>query len=167
MSRPAAVAASTRRPAGRSPAAARAAGSAAHVSDERASAAASAAEAPEPLTLALAVEDAALADRLAALLAPLEGVRLVPAHEPAEAIITASAPRGPGGGGPPGLDLTRREAEVLAILAEGASNREIAARLGISPHTAKFHVRSLYDKLDATGRVDAVAHAARIGAIQL
>lgn len=117
--------------------------------------------APEaPLTVALDVADPALADRLAALLAPLEGLRLVPVGEAADAVVTAGAP-------PPALDLTPRERQVLAILAEGASNREIAARLGISPHTAKFHVRSLYDKLDATGRVDAVAHAARIGAIQL
>ena len=114
----------------------------------------------EPLTLSLDVADPALADRLAALLAPVDGLRLVPAGEPAEAVLSGGAP-------PPGLDLTPRETQVLAILAEGASNREIARRLGISPHTAKFHVRSLYDKLDATGRVDAVAHAARIGAIQL
>ena len=43
----------------------------------------------------------------------------------------------------------------------------IADRLGISVHTAKFHVGSLIDKLDATGRTDAVAHAARLGVINL
>jgi len=52
-------------------------------------------------------------------------------------------------------------------LAEGASNKMIARRLGISVHTAKFHVGSLIDKLDAVGRTDAVAHAARIGVINL
>jgi DNA-binding NarL/FixJ family response regulator len=56
---------------------------------------------------------------------------------------------------------------VLALLAEGASNKMIARRLGISFHTAKFHVHSLIDKLDATGRTDAVAHAARRGVIHL
>ena len=115
----------------------------------------------EPLRLAIDVVDPGLADRIAALLAPVKGLRLVPSHEAADAVVSAP------GGKPPGLALTPREEEVLAILAEGASNREIAERLGISPHTAKFHVRSLYEKLDATGRVDAVAHAARIGAIQL
>ena len=45
--------------------------------------------------------------------------------------------------------------------------REIARRLGISVHTAKFHVASLLDKLDATGRTDAVTHAARLGVIDL
>ena len=46
-------------------------------------------------------------------------------------------------------------------MAEGASNKMIARALGISVHTAKFHVGSVIDKLDATGRTDAVAHAAR------
>jgi DNA-binding CsgD family transcriptional regulator len=59
--------------------------------------------------------------------------------------------------------LTPRELEVLALLAEGASNKVIARRLGISVHTAKFHVASLLDKPDAVGRTDAVAHAARRG----
>lgn len=56
---------------------------------------------------------------------------------------------------------------MLALLAEGASNKAIARRLGISVHTAKFHVGSLLDKLDATGRTDAVAHALRLGVIHL
>jgi len=63
--------------------------------------------------------------------------------------------------------LTAREREVVALLAEGLSNKEIALRLGISPDTAKFHVARVIDKLDATGRTDAVAHAARRGIIYL
>jgi DNA-binding CsgD family transcriptional regulator len=63
--------------------------------------------------------------------------------------------------------LSPRELEVLALLAEGASNKEIARRLGISAHTAKFHVGSLLDKLDAVGRTDAVTHAARRGVLNL
>ena len=63
--------------------------------------------------------------------------------------------------------LTPRELEVLALLAEGMSNKAIARRLGISVHTAKFHVGALIDKFDAIGRTDAVAHAARRGVIQL
>ena len=65
------------------------------------------------------------------------------------------------------IALTARELEVLALLAEGASNKLIAQRLGISAHTAKFHVASLLDKLDAVSRTDAVAHAARIGVLHL
>jgi DNA-binding CsgD family transcriptional regulator len=71
---------------------------------------------------------------------------------------------------PDGADaagLTPREREVLALLGEGVSNRAIAERLGISVHTAKFHVGRLIDKLDATGRTDAVAHAARTGVLHL
>jgi len=63
--------------------------------------------------------------------------------------------------------LTPRELEVLTLLAEGASNKTIARRLGISVHTAKFHVGSLLDKLDAVARTDALAHAARLGVINL
>ena len=63
--------------------------------------------------------------------------------------------------------LTPRELEVLALLAEGMSNKAIARRLGISVHTAKFHVGTLIDKLDAVGRTDAVAHAARRRVIHL
>jgi DNA-binding CsgD family transcriptional regulator len=63
--------------------------------------------------------------------------------------------------------LTARELEVLALLAEGASNKQIGRRLGISAHTAKYHVASLLEKLDAVSRTDAVAHAARLGVINL
>ena len=65
------------------------------------------------------------------------------------------------------VPLTPRELEVLTLLAGGLSNKAIARRLGISVHTAKFHVGALIDKLDAIGRTDAVAHAARRGVIQL
>ena len=68
---------------------------------------------------------------------------------------------------PDDIELTPRERDVLVLMAEGASNKAIARQLGISVHTAKFHVGSLLDKLDATGRTDAVAHAARIGVIHL
>ncbi len=124
----------------------------------------SAEEADEPVRLALDVADAALADRLAALLADVPGLLLVAPGEPADAaVVLQPEPPEPGADVP----LTPRELEVLALLAEGASNKTIARRLGISVHTAKFHVGSLIDKLDAVGRTDAVAHAARLGVIQL
>ena len=63
--------------------------------------------------------------------------------------------------------LTPRELEVLALLAEGASNKLIGRRLGISDHTVKFHVSAITKKLDAVGRTDAVAHATRRGIINL
>jgi two-component system, NarL family, nitrate/nitrite response regulator NarL len=63
--------------------------------------------------------------------------------------------------------LTLREQEVLALLSEGLSNRDIAERLGISRHTAKFHVNSILDKLGATTRTEAVVLAARSGLLSL
>jgi len=63
--------------------------------------------------------------------------------------------------------LTPREIEVLAAMADGASNKVIARRLGISFHTAKFHVASILAKLDADSRTEAVAHAARMGLVML
>jgi DNA-binding NarL/FixJ family response regulator len=63
--------------------------------------------------------------------------------------------------------LTQRELEVLAALADGASNKAIARRLGISFHTVKFHVASILAKLDADSRTEAVAQAARRGLVML
>ena len=121
--------------------------------------------AEDPIRLALDIADAALADRLAALLGGVPGLQLVGTGEDADAAVvlpTVASPRADGD-----VPLTPRELEVLGLLAEGASNKMIARRLGISVHTAKFHVGSLLDKLDAVGRTDAVAHAARLGVINL
>ena len=119
----------------------------------------------EPLVLAINLDDAALADRLVPLLTGVPGLRLAQPGEAADFAIVAAG-RQDGGSG---LDqpLTPREVEVLTLLAEGASNKRIARALGISVHTAKFHVGQLIDKLDASGRTDAVAHAARIGVLHL
>jgi DNA-binding NarL/FixJ family response regulator len=65
------------------------------------------------------------------------------------------------------IALTAREREVLALLAEGASNKEIASTLAISFHTAKFHVASLTEKLGARSRVDAIAIAIRAGLVMV
>ncbi|MBV9970764.1 MAG: helix-turn-helix transcriptional regulator [Xanthobacteraceae bacterium] len=66
-----------------------------------------------------------------------------------------------------GVALTAREREVLTLLAAGASNKAIARTLGVSVHTAKFHVASLTEKLDAGGRLEAVAIALRTGLIMV
>ena len=131
-------------------------------------------DARDPVTIALQIDDPALADRIAAVLGGIAGVRLVTHGEPAD-LVLASAPRStdnvPAADDASDLDasatLTPREREVLTLLAEGASNKAIARRLGISVHTAKFHVGSIIDKLDAIGRTDAVTHAARRGVIEL
>ena len=65
------------------------------------------------------------------------------------------------------LPLTPRELEVLAAMADGASNKAIARRLGISFHTAKFHVAAILAKLDADSRTEAVTKAAHLGLVML
>ncbi len=67
----------------------------------------------------------------------------------------------------PAETLTDRERQVLTLLAEGLSNKEIATHLQISEHTAKFHVNSILQKLSAQKRVEAVVRAARLGLIEL
>jgi len=121
---------------------------------------------PSPsIVIAVEIDDPVLADRLAALLDGVEGVRLAAPGEAANvAIVSRDSNRAVESHG---FDLTPRELDVLSLLAEGASNKAIAKQLGISIHTAKFHVASLLEKLDATGRTDAVAHAARRGVIHL
>ncbi len=114
------------------------------------------------LVVALKLDDTALASRVARALASSPAFRIAAAGEKADLVLTAAA-----GGADAEAPLTPREVEVLTLLAEGASNKAIARRLGISVHTAKFHVGQLLDKLDAIGRTDAVAHAARLGVIHL
>jgi len=63
--------------------------------------------------------------------------------------------------------LTAREIEVLQLLASGLSNKEIAARLNISEHTAKFHVASILGKLGAGSRTEAVSLGIRRGLVLL
>jgi DNA-binding CsgD family transcriptional regulator len=63
--------------------------------------------------------------------------------------------------------LTAREIQVLELLAEGLPNKAIAARLGISDQTVKFHVASISGKLGAANRTDAVRRAVRRGLIAL
>jgi two-component system, NarL family, response regulator YdfI len=63
--------------------------------------------------------------------------------------------------------LTPREVEVLRMLAEGLGNKEIAWQLGISEHTVKFHVGSIFTKLDAASRTEAVMTGVRLGLIIL
>jgi len=67
----------------------------------------------------------------------------------------------------PGGKLTERESEVLAMLALGLANKQIASRLGISEHTVKFHVSAIYSKLGASSRTEAVRLGVRQGLVVL
>jgi two-component system response regulator DesR len=88
-----------------------------------------------------------------------------PAAEIARAVATV------GGGGtvfdadeqPSGVLLSEREREVLDLMAHGATNREIAGSLHLSPHTVKEHTSSLYRKLKVRNRAEAVRRSERLG----
>jgi len=71
--------------------------------------------------------------------------------------VFAASPEGPSS------PLSLREREVLGLLASGATNREIAAELHLSPHTVKEHTGKLYRKLDVRNRAEAVQRAERLG----
>jgi DNA-binding NarL/FixJ family response regulator len=101
----------------------------------------------------LTVIDTALAPGLIAPIAPI--APKVQATEPAA--------RKKGGIG----ELTDRERQVVVLLAEGLSNKLIADRLGISDHTAKFHVNGVMAKLGASTRTEAVVEAVRRGLVTL
>ena len=63
------------------------------------------------------------------------------------------------------LDLSKRELEILGLLAEGLSNQEIAARLFVSLSTVKTHLQNLFQKLDVKRRTQAIEKAKRLGLI--
>lgn len=69
--------------------------------------------------------------------------------------------------GTPVETLTGREREVLTLMAEGLANKLIAGRLGISEHTAKFHVHTILGKLGTQSRTEAVVRAVRLGLIAI
>ncbi len=95
----------------------------------------------------------------AALLAVARGLTVLDGELAGELVRPpAAAPREP---------LTPREREVLALLAEGLANKAIAARLGISEHTAKFHVNGIFGKLGVESRAEAIVQAARMGLVVL
>jgi len=97
-------------------------------------------------------------------------VRVVAAGGSLLAPLAASAVLRRVRGQPPpatGPSLTPREQGVLEHLARGLGNKQIAAQLGISERTVKFHVSAVFTKLGAANRTDAVARAAQAGLIQL
>ncbi|HEY4739639.1 MAG: response regulator transcription factor [Candidatus Acidiferrales bacterium] len=119
--------------------------------------------------------DAAGEEILAAIAATAAGLVALNA-ETFEAALTAPAnelrgsPHGAGSSNSTralGTALSPREIEVLRMIAEGLGNKEIASRLKISEHTVKFHISSIFTKLDVSSRTEAVTLGARLGIILL
>lgn len=105
------------------------------------------------------LKDAAIDELADAIRAACAGrVTLAPAAAQALAQIRESPPR-------VGHHLTPREAQVLALVAEGLSNLQIAQQLGISPSTARFHVSTILSKLGTANRAEAAAMAVKHGLV--
>jgi NarL family two-component system response regulator LiaR len=96
------------------------------------------------------------ADELAQAIRAAHAGRSTLSPEAAQALVHAtSQPAGPG------IDLTERELEVLALMVEGLNNTQIAARLTVSPSTVKSHVSNILAKLGVASRTEAVTLALR------
>jgi len=82
-------------------------------------------------------------------------------------VVGPRAARSPAEPAAPADPVTAREREILAMLAEGLGNKAIAARLGISTHTVKFHVAAILQKLGAKSRAEAVTIGVRRGLLMI
>lgn len=135
---------------------------------ERGGAPFEAAEARVELAAALlALGRAASAEREArSALRALDELGARPTAERARRLIEASRAPGDGGAAAAPSPVTPREREVLALLAEGLTNRQIAGRLVVSEHTVHRHVTNILRKLDLPSRAAAAAHAARTGLLE-
>jgi DNA-binding NarL/FixJ family response regulator len=86
-------------------------------------------------------------------------------EEPPKAVVQRGTPDGHREDGP--WSLTQRELDVLQLLAEGATNSEISARLFISPKTTKNHLAAIFQKLDVTNRTHALVRAVVMGLVTI
>ena len=108
--------------------------------------------------------DATRAELRAAVMAVAQGFAVLPSPLAEQLLAQRSSA---GLAEPLTEPLTSREREVLELLSQGLSNKLIARALNISEHTVKFHVSSLFTKLNASSRTDAVSRGARQGLITL
>ncbi len=79
--------------------------------------------------------------------------------------VLARSPLADGRGGTPRAEVSARELEVLRLIAQGQTNKAIAARLDISDRTVQGHIANIFDKLSASSRTEAVMIGIRLGLI--
>ena len=115
--------------------------------------------------MALRVYLRGAAAALRARLAADPHIEIVDLIDQAEAVL--SLPPAQRDDDPPLETLTAREHDVLALVADGRSNRDIARQLSISEHTVKFHLASIFGKLGASTRTEAVQRGLRLGVIEI
>ena len=117
-----------------------------------------------PLRIYVSGRPSAELDALRQRLLANSQLELVDRAETADAVVTLPASKRE----PPLIEpLTTREHEVLALVADGLHNRDIARALDISEHTVKFHLASIFGKLGASTRTEAVQRGLRHGVIDI
>jgi DNA-binding CsgD family transcriptional regulator len=123
------------------------------------------------LRIHLNIADPVVRRRVVALLRADPDVSLVANSAEADLVVDERVVATGGGLAPPppleGATLAPRELEVLRLVARGLANKEIAAALGISPHTVKYHLASVLAKLGVSTRTEAVTLAIRTGLVPL
>ena len=121
------------------------------------------------LRVYLDVSDAVTRRRVAALLRADGEVALVGSGEDADLVVSERvvSTAAPAAALQTGAALTARELDVLRLVARGLSNKEIAADLGITTHTVKYHLAAVLEKLDVRSRTEAVSLGVRKGLVPL
>jgi DNA-binding NarL/FixJ family response regulator len=120
----------------------------------------------EPLVWGALSLNATEDEILAGVRALAEGL-IVGAPRLMSALLRREGKIKPGEDNMPVEPLTARELETLQLTAEGLANKQIALALGVSEHTVKFHLSSLYAKLNASGRTEAAKIGLRLGLISI
>ena len=121
------------------------------------------------LRVYLDVGDVVTRRRVAALLRADHDIALVGVAEDADLVLTERVlpTTGTASAMLPGSELTVRELEVLRFVARGLGNKEIAAELGITTHTVKYHLAAVLEKLGVRSRTAAVSLGVRKGLVPL
>ena len=121
------------------------------------------------LRVFLDVSDAVTRRRIVALLRADSDIALVGTAEDADLVVSerGTPPEPAAGATSPNGALSTRELEVLRLVARGLGNKEIAAELGITTHTVKFHLAAVLEKLGVRSRTEAVSLGMRKGLVPL